>query len=72
MPLNIQNNGNLRDSEVYNLTNNMQMVERLPSFQNILRAYLYAIWLALANTQNLQHRIHIFTGNLDSIYVPHK
>jgi hypothetical protein len=48
----------------------MQLVERLMGFQNMLCVELYALWLALANTQKTPNDIHIFINNLNNI--PHK
>ena len=62
-------NGNFVGSGVYSQLNNIQIKEMLPRFQNILRAYLYAICLALANTQEVNHDIHIFTNSLNSNYL---
>lgn len=61
--------GNVPSSSVYSLINDIQIVERLLCFQNILGAKLYAVWLALANTQNIPHKIHIFKDNLNNIYL---
>ena len=43
--------------------------ERLPSFQNILGAKLYVIWLTVANSPDTSHEIHIFTNNLNIMYL---
>lgn len=50
---------NIASSRVYDPIKNMQLVERLPGFQNIVRTKLYAMWLALANAQITPHEIHI-------------
>ena len=69
IPLDGKGSGNLAGSGVYSQLDNIQIAERLPRFQNILRVELYAIWLALANTQELNHDINIFTDSLNSIYL---
>jgi hypothetical protein len=49
--------------------NNTQIAKRLPGYQNILRAELYAILLAIKNIKTTQTDTYIFTDNLNNIYL---
>ena len=69
IPLDWKCTGNLAREGVYSQLNNLQIVERLMSLCNILRLELYTIRLALANTQDINHDIHIFTNNLNNFYI---
>ena len=51
--------GNTAGSGVYNPNNNTQIAKRLPGYQNILRAELYAILLAIKNIKITQTDTHI-------------
>ena len=61
--------GNTVGSGVYSPNNNTQISERLPGYQNILRAELNAILIAIKTIQTTQRDIHIFTDSLNSIYL---
>jgi ribonuclease HI len=56
---------------VYNSTKNINISERLPGLQNILRAELIAIHhtIQLINRQFPTEPAHIFTDNLNSLYL---
>jgi ribonuclease HI len=59
--------GNTAGSGVYIPNNNTQIAKRLPCYQNILRAELYALLLAIKNIKITKINTHIFTDNLNSI-----
>jgi ribonuclease HI len=61
--------GNTAGSGVYNPNNNTKISERLPGYQNILRAKLNAILIAVKNIQITQIDIHIFTDSINIIYL---
>ena len=61
--------GNTVGSGIYSPNNNTQISERLPGYQNILRAELNAILIAIKTIQTTQTDTHIFTDNLNSIYL---
>ena len=61
--------GNTTGSGVYSPANNIRIADRLPGLQNILRAQLNAILIAIQSTQYHTRDIHIFTNNLNSIYL---
>ena len=61
--------GNTTGSGVYSPNNNTQISGRLPRYQNILRAYLNTIFIAIKTIQTTQTDTHIFTNNLNSIYL---
>ena len=48
-----------------------KIAERLPGLQNILRAELNTILIAVHNTRQSTQDIHIFTDSLNSIYLIH-
>jgi ribonuclease HI len=56
---------------IYNPIKDLQISERLPRFQNILRAELMAIYTAiqLSITSYTEEPIYIFTDNLNSLYL---
>jgi ribonuclease HI len=61
--------GNTAGSGVYSPNNNTKIAERLPGYQNILKAELNAILLAVKNIQLTKIDTHIFTDSLNSIYL---
>lgn len=61
--------GNTSGSGVYSPNNNI--AERLPGYQNILRAELNVILLAIKAIHTTQTNIHVFTYSLNSIYLLH-
>ena len=61
--------GNTAGSGIYSPNNNIQISERLPGYQNILRAELNAILIAIKIIQITQRDTHIFTDSLNSIYL---
>ena len=63
--------GNTTGSGVYCPANNLRIAERLPSLQNILRAELTTLLIAIQGTQQHTQDTHIFTDNLNSIYLIH-
>ena len=56
-------------SRIYSSNNNTQISERLPGYQDILRADLNAILIAIKTIQTTQTNKHIFTNILNSIYL---
>ena len=62
---------NTTGSGVYSSANNLRIVERLPCLQNILRAELNAILIAIQGTQHHTQDTHIFTNSLDTICLIH-
>ena len=63
--------GNISGLGVYSPANNLRIVERLPSLQNILKAKLNAILIAIQGTQHHTQDTHIFTNSLHSMYLIH-
>ena len=61
--------GNTAGAGVYSPNNDTRIAKRLPGYQNILRAELYAIFLAIKNIKTTQTDTHIFTDSLNSIYL---
>ena len=61
--------GNIAGSGVYSPHNKIQISERLPEYQNILRAELNAILIAIKTIQTTQIDTHIFTNSLNNIYL---
>jgi ribonuclease HI len=61
--------GNTAGSGVYSPNNDTRIAKQLPGYQNILRAELYAILLAIKNIKITQTDTHIFTDSLNSIYL---
>ena len=61
--------GNTTGSGVYSPNNNTQITERLPGYQNILRAKLNAILVAIKPIQTTQLDMHIFIESLNSIFL---
>ena len=61
--------GNTARSGVYSPNNNTRIAKRLPCYQNILRAEINAILIAIKTIQATQIDTHIFTDNLNSKYL---
>jgi hypothetical protein len=61
--------GNTAKSGVYSLNNNTKFSKRLLGYQNILIAELKEILIAIENIQITQIDTHIFTNNLNNIYL---
>ena len=59
--------GNTTGSGLYSPNNNTQISERLSGYQNILRAELNAILIAIETIQTTQWDTHIFTDSLNII-----
>ena len=60
---------NTAGAGVYNPNNITQILNRLPGYQNILRAELNAILTAIKNIQTTQIDTHPFTDILNNIYL---
>ena len=54
---------------IYSPNKNIQISKRLPGYQNILRAELNAILIAIKTVQPTQMDTHIFTDSLNNIYL---
>lgn len=63
--------GNTAGSGVYYPTHNLHITKRLPCLQNILRAELNAILIAIQGTQHHTQDTYIFTYSLNIVYLIH-
>ena len=61
--------GNTAISGIYSPNNNTQISKSLLGYQNILRVELNAILIAIKNIQTTKTDIHIFSHNLNNIYL---
>ena len=68
-PYDGQGNGNIVSSGIFNTPLAINIVAKLLSYPNILRAELYALLLAIEHTKKLTIDTFIFTNNLNNIYL---